>query len=183
MLGRCLSGDADSLIEKHLAEGEGGEFGGIFDGEGEVHPFVIHGDRAEEADDLRSGLAIESDLGLGAGGAGDGGVLQRVVRDGRIPGGRDGISGSRTGHQVEIDDIVVDGERRDGCAVVPLQVVPSPSFAVALEGKERVVAHHSSSHFVDEAAFGDLAGEVLKRLKRRIGALGLPGIGPGAAGD
>src|SRR5271155_1337791 len=146
-----------------------------------MQTLAVDRERSIETDDLRSGLAIDSDLGLGAGWAGDGGVLERVISDSRIPCGHDGVSGSRTRHEIQIDAVVVHAKGGGGSAVLPLQVVPGPSSAIALEWEGRVVAYDLAGHFVDEAGLSDLVGETFKCLQRWIGTFGLAYVRPGAA--
>ena len=90
--------------------------------------------------------------------------------------------GAVGGQNVDEDDVVVDGERGNGRAVGPDQVVLAPTFAVALEGEVGVVGDDVA---VDEfhAFLHERVGERFERLNGIVVALGAEIVGKFASGE
>src|SRR5277367_4907669 len=115
---------------------------------------------------------------------GDGFIVEGdgIVREGWVPGGDDGISSCSAGGDVQVADVVVYRQRGDGGAVVPHEIVLGPALSVAFEGEEGVVGDDGSVERAD-AAGGYLSSEIVKRLERRVGPIGMRVVGVGTAGE
>src|SRR5271166_745853 len=111
----------NAVSEKHLAQGDGAVFGRVLDGQGDMQAVLIR--RPVDANVFRAGLAVNAGAwGLRAGQRGQR-TLKRVVGSVGVPRRSLPI----IGRQIEIDHVVIQGERGDGRAIAPLQIVPSPA--------------------------------------------------------
>src|SRR6185437_6985254 len=99
-------------------------------------------------------------------------VVEREVVDGRRPGGGGCASGCRICSERKLHSIVIECKRRDGRAVGPLQVVPTPRLPVRLIDKEAVIADHVAGDSADAGLLNLLREQVENREGIRRGGCG-----------
>ena len=96
---------------------------------------IIHGQAAPQGKQRRSRLAIDMNVASRARGRGDDAVVHLVIGRKRRDVDECALPCAVAGKNLDEDNIVIDGERRDGSAIGPYQIILAPTFAVALKGE------------------------------------------------
>src|ERR1700743_48510 len=173
----------DAMGSQRLCEAVAGEFCGVLNGDAEAGGFTACRDGSKSAQECLVGLAVETEMLLRPGRRSDGFVLQSggVIRQPGVPTGDGRIASSGARGQSQVVHVVIDGERGDGCAVIPLQIILTPSLAVTFVDEESIVGPHGSVECA-KAACGHLRGEIVERMKWRIGSFGVAVVRISASG-
>ena len=137
----------------------------------------LGGRRAPGANHRQAGAAFQARLRLFAGRGGLHAVVHRKVVHIRRPFGQRMAAPGRTLDDVQLVSIFVEGERRNRCAVAPLQIVPAPPLSPGLVKKVSVVAHHAAFHRAHARLLHLLRKQIERRhqLQRPRGLCGLFG--------
>src|SRR5258706_16012964 len=182
MLRALASVNYYAASREQLTEECGGKFGWVFNSERFVGAGVVERHVAPQRQDSRPGLAVHEEFSSGASRRGDDAVVETVV----VGKGRDTDKGllARTigGQDVHEDDLVGDGERGNGCAVRPHEIILAPAFTVAFEGEIGVVGDNVAVHIL-HAFLYEGVGERLQRLNGMIVALRSQVVGKFASGE
>ncbi len=135
-----VAGHLDAAQHQRLPERGRSELGGIFDGHRDME--TRGGRGTPGAHHHGAGAALEAGVGLIAGLNGRHTIVDGIVVDIRRPCGLGCAGHGCIGRDSELVGIFVEGERGDGCAVAPLQLVPAPTQRVGLVEEVGVVADH-----------------------------------------
>src|SRR5208283_3567343 len=83
--------------------------------------------------------AVYEKFPAGSGGRGDDAIVDAVIVGEGLGADKGFFAGAIGGHDVDEDDIVIDGERGDGRTIGPDEIVLAPAFAITLESEIGVV--------------------------------------------
>src|ERR1700722_350980 len=104
-----------------------------------------------------------------------------IIRQSGVPTGDGCIACGCARSQSQVMHVVIDCERRDGCAVIPLQVILTPALAVTFVDEESVVGDHGSVECAN-AACGHLGGQIVERVQWWVGSFGVAVVWVSASG-
>src|SRR5881394_4518747 len=154
----AINSDAANL--EQMAEHVRRKFGWVLNGEAFVDASVVHGHRAPESESGRTRFAIDVDLAAGPRRGGQHAVVDRVVVRKRRDADESFVAGASTGKNLDKDDVVVYGERRNRSTVGPNQIVLAPAFAVTLKSEVGIVRNDVAVNVLD-ALLHQLVGKFL----------------------
>src|ERR1700756_3526318 len=174
--------DSDAAPLQQTAEQLGGELGWILDGERLIGSGVIERHIAPEGKHCGTRFTVDEDLSARACGSGDDAIVDAVVVRERGYAYERTFSGSVGGQNVYEDDVVIDGERGNRCAIGPDEVILAPTLSIALKGEVRIVGDDVTIYVFHPFLY-QRVGEVFQNLDRVLVSLRAQVVGQFSSGE